>query len=476
MSTNTQTKSWNLRTLFWELVVLLFMFGFRFLPPFGEMTQLGMEIAGIFIGAIIGWITIGMVFPNIAGIIALGFSSAYPDMITCFQSTFASDTVVMMLGCLFICAFIEATNLTHVIIGFLLNLKIAKTSIIAFFILFFLACWLVSALSSSILAVYLFIIMYREMTKKANIPPHTKLNSFMLCGIGLISVLGDISFPFKPTAVLILSVLESFTGEAFSFGFYLLYCTSFQFVLIILFVLLGRFVLRLDFSQIEQTEVEKVKPNIKQLIGLWCSFLMIVAFALSSTNLPVFSSLGLGGVSLVLLLIMVFIQVDGKPLLDPMELAGKFNWPIYLLMCFFMAIANFLGSDTTGITASFKELFSPILTAVPPFLFVIIALVLSTVLTNFLNNMPVAVIFISTMYALSDSMPSINLTAASLAIIMAAFAACATPAANPANALAFSNTDLIATGTSIKIGTICCGILCLICIVIYFPLLNFLLP
>lgn len=475
MTTSIQSKNWNLRTLFWEFIVLIFMFGFRFLPSFGEMTPLGMEIAGIFIGAIIGWITIGMVFPNIAGIIALGFSSAYPDMITCFQNTFASDTVVMMLGCLFICAFIEVTNLTDVIIGFLLNLKIARKSIIAFLMLFFLACWLVSALSSSILAVYLFIVMYREMTVKANISPHTKINSFMLCGIGLIAVLGDISFPFKPTSVLILSVLDSFTGNSFSFGFYLLYCTSFQFILIILFVLLGRFILRIDFSQIKQTTIEKVKPTTKQVIGLWCAFLMIIAFALSSTGLPVFSYLGLGGVSLALLLIMVFIQIDGKPLLDPMELAAKFNWPIYFLMCFFMAIASFLGSDATGITATFKELFSPILTAVPPFLFVIIALILSTILTNFLNNMPVAVIFISTMYALSGSMPNINLTAASLAIIMASFAACATPAANPANALAFSNTDLISTSMSIKIGSICCGILCLICIVIYFPLLSLLL-
>ena len=475
MSTSTQIKNWNFRTLFWELIILLFMFGFQFLPPFGEMTPLGMEIVGIFIGAIIGWITIGMVFPNIAGIIALGFSSAYPDMLTCFQSTFASDTVVMMLGCLFICAFIEVTNLTDVIIGFLLNLKIAKKNITIFLILFFLACWLVSALSSSVLAVYLFIVMYREMTKKANIPAQTKINSYMLCGIGLISVLGDISFPFKPTSVLILSVLSSFTGENFSFGFYLLYCTLFQFILIIFFVLLGRFILRIDFTQIKQTTVEKTTPNRKQIIGLWCALLMIVAFALSSTNLPIFSYLGLGGVSIALLLIMVFIQNEGKPLLDPMELAAKFNWPIYFLMCFFMAIATFLGSDTTGITATFKELFTPILTTVSPFFFVIIALILSTVLTNFLNNMPVAIIFISTMYALSDSMPSINLTAASLAIIMASFAACATPAANPANALVFSNTDLISSSLSIKIGSICCGILCLICIIIYFPILSLLL-
>ena len=36
-------------------IVLLFMFGFQFLPPFGPMTQYGMAVLGILIGAILGW-------------------------------------------------------------------------------------------------------------------------------------------------------------------------------------------------------------------------------------------------------------------------------------------------------------------------------------------------------------------------------------------------------------------------------------
>jgi len=451
------------------------MFGFPHLPPFGEMTTMGMAILGIFVGAIYGWITLDMIFPNIAGIIALGFSGAYPNFLSCFQSSFGSDTAVMMLGCLFVCAFIEIMNLTDVIVGFLLNLKISKSNIIMFFVMFYFACWVVSALSSSILAAYLFVVMYRGMTKEAKMEPRTKTNSFVLCGIGLVAVFGDIAFPFKPTAVAIPATLEGFLGTPFSFGSYLLYLTSFQFVLIVLYVLIGRYIIRVDFSKLKAVEVPKISSSKQQKLGLWCILVMMIAFILTSTSLPVFSQLGLGGVSLLTMLIMLLIQVDGKPLLEITTLAQKFNWPMYLLICFFFAIAGFIGSADVGITTTIKSILAPILSVLPPFIFVILALILSTILTNMLNNLPVAIIFISTMFALGDAMSGINLTAASLAIIMASFAACATPAANPVNATMFANTDLIDAKMSLKVGTICCGLLCLICIVFYYPILSFLL-
>ena len=249
MTTATKTNPWNKKKLIYELVVLFFMFGFQFLPLFGEMTPMGMQIAGIFIGAIIGWVTLGFVFPNIVGIIALSLSDAFPNPLTCYQNAFASDTAVMILGCLFVCAFIEMTDLPDVIVGFLLNLKIAKSNVVVFLILFFIAEWLVSGLSQSVLTTYIFIVLYRQIAKEAGIEPFSKLNSFILCGIALVATFGDIAFPFKPVSISILTVIEEFTGEPFSFIGFLLYCSLFQLIIIALLVLAGRFILRIDYSK-----------------------------------------------------------------------------------------------------------------------------------------------------------------------------------------------------------------------------------
>lgn len=461
----------NKKLLFHEIVVLLLMFGLKYVPPFGEMTEFGMAILGIFVGAIYGWITIGMIFPNIAGIIALGFSGAFPSMVACFQACFGSDVAIMTLGCLFVCAFIEVMNVTDVIVGYLLNSKIAKSSMVAFLIMFFIADWLVSALSSSVLAVYMFCVLYRNMTEKTGLPPYTKLNSYILCGIGLVAVFGDIGFPFKATSIMIMGLIESFTGFPFSFIDFLLYCTLFQFVLTIVYVLIGKFILRIDFSQLQKVDVPKVKPNKKQKIGLWCILFMMIAFMLISTNLPIFPVLGLGGVGLGTCLVMILIQVDGEPLLNVSELAGKFAWPMYLLNSFFFAIAGFIGSSDVGITDTVGALLTPILQVMPPIAFLTLALVFTTILTNVLANLPVAIIFISTMFAMGDTLTGINLSAASLAIIFAAWAACATPAANPANAIAFANTDLIDPKVSLKVGGLACGVLCIFCLIVYYPVM-----
>ena len=44
-----------------SLIVVLLMSLFRFVPPFGAMTALGMTVLGIFLGALWGWITCDMI-------------------------------------------------------------------------------------------------------------------------------------------------------------------------------------------------------------------------------------------------------------------------------------------------------------------------------------------------------------------------------------------------------------------------------
>lgn len=164
--------------------------------------------------------------------------------------------------------------------------------------------------------------------------------------------------------------------------------------------------------------------------------------------------------------------VDGKPLLDLSEISAKFNWGMYFFVAFFLTFANYISLPECGITSSFTLWLQPLLSNLPPMAFLVIALLLATILTNVMNNLPVALIFISIMFAAGDAMASIDLKAASVAIIMAAYAACATPAANPPNAVVFSFTDLISPKLSLIVGSIACLILWLITVTIYYPLLS----
>lgn len=47
------------------VIVVALSFGFAYLPPFAALTPYGMGILGSFLGAIWGWLTIGMLWPSL---------------------------------------------------------------------------------------------------------------------------------------------------------------------------------------------------------------------------------------------------------------------------------------------------------------------------------------------------------------------------------------------------------------------------
>ena len=75
MSTQIQKKSLADNKLFWKIVVLILQFVAVYLPPFGEMTVLGMHILFILLGTIVGWVFLDLGWPSVSGIIA-GWSLA----------------------------------------------------------------------------------------------------------------------------------------------------------------------------------------------------------------------------------------------------------------------------------------------------------------------------------------------------------------------------------------------------------------
>lgn len=466
--------------LCYKAIVLLVMFGFGLLPPFGNMTPFGMQILGIFLASIFGWIVIDLLWPSLVGIIALGLSSAYDSMASTFAAVFGTQTSIMLLCAVFICALIEKKDLSAVIVGALMNLKIARKSpfIMSFF--FFLAAFLVSALSHSVVTCLLFVGLYRSMAQRCKVPMQHYTNSYWLVGIALIAVFGDIAFPFKPVAIAILGTYTTFTGMEISFLQYLLFMTTALILLSVAYVLVGRYILHVDLTFFAgvNTQIVSAKATKEQKVALLFMIILlailIVPSVCSSSNFIVFqimNQMGYGGVMLALMIVMMMWPVDGKPLMDLQKLSAKFNWGIYICISYFMTIAGFIGSSDVGISTTLQAIFSPLLMALPPIAFLIVTILLSVILTNVLNNMVVAVVFITIMFTLESYLHGIHMQAATLTIVLASFAACATPAANPSNAFVFSNTDLVSFKNQMVHGIKTCLVLTIFTLFIYYPFL-----
>jgi len=90
--------------ILWKIIVILIQFVAVKLPPFGNMTELGMHVLFILIGTIIGWVFIDLGWPSITGIVAMGAGGLFESMGSTLAACLGSQTTWMVFGVLVICA------------------------------------------------------------------------------------------------------------------------------------------------------------------------------------------------------------------------------------------------------------------------------------------------------------------------------------------------------------------------------------
>ena len=95
-----------------SLISLLIMFGCGQLTPIPPLTPLGMNLIGIFLGVLYGWIFIDIIWPSMAGLLALMLIGGMkPNEL--FQTSFGDPLVMMMFFIFVFCATINSDGLSN---------------------------------------------------------------------------------------------------------------------------------------------------------------------------------------------------------------------------------------------------------------------------------------------------------------------------------------------------------------------------
>ena len=113
MATAAVTGRVNLRYLVNSVIAVAIMAFFRFIPPFGSLTPLGMTLLGIFIGLIYAWICVDMVWPSVLGLAMVGFTSyAEGGVASVFTAVISNDVVQMLLWLLVFAAILTTSGIS----------------------------------------------------------------------------------------------------------------------------------------------------------------------------------------------------------------------------------------------------------------------------------------------------------------------------------------------------------------------------
>lgn len=471
---STVRKRINL-TILHYILVLFFMFGFRFLSPIGGLNEISMQVIGVFVGVIYGWITLSIGWPSILGLVAFGLTD-YVSMSDLLVSAFASQTVVMIMGLLLLAAFIQQAGLTTIIVDFLLSRKSAQGRPYVVLFYFLLAGFIAAILSQPLAVLVIFLELFLEIMHKTGIKPYSRAVPTFFVGSAFAIVIGDISLPFKGCAILGIGAYSSITGENLDFLRYTLFMMPMCLLTIVAYVLFCKFILRINLSGLEDYVHDTSKSatiTLRQkvsLVGVILAMAMLLVPSILPASwaiTPIITGLGLGGLTLFLVAILMMIKVEGKPLMDLGEIASQYPWNVYFVIVVLLPLADALSSDAVGLKQLLSAGATSLLSGLPGVLTIFLVVLISAVVTNFANNMVVCSVFVTIICFMGDALP-FSTAVMSCLVILATNLSMFFPAANPMNAIIFSQKNIVTFKAEFTHGLISCVFLCVIISVVGF--------
>ena len=121
----------------YTIIFCCFLFS-KYVPPPAGLPPISMEVLGIFVGTLWGWITFGMGWPSILGLLAFGMSD-YCSMNSALSTAFGTQLIIMILALLLLASFVEQANLTDFVLDLLMSRKSCKGRPFVIFYYFIMA-------------------------------------------------------------------------------------------------------------------------------------------------------------------------------------------------------------------------------------------------------------------------------------------------------------------------------------------------
>ena len=432
------------------IICLVIMFGFGQLSPIEPLTPLGMNLIGIFLGVLYGWIFIDIIWPRLAGLLALMLVGGMkPGAL--LNKSFGDPIVVMMFFIFVFCATINYYGLSKFISLWFITRKAVAGKPWLFTYTFLASIMLLGGLTSaSPAAVIGWSILYGVCEvcgyKKGDGYP-----TMMVFGIVYAAQVGMAIIPFKQAALTVMSAYETMSGTHIDYAKYMFIAIVACALCSLLFLLIGKYIFRPDVSKLADLDASNLdKDQSLSLSGVQKSVLgflfALVALLLIPAFLPAdlavvkfLKSIGNTGICMFLVGIMCFIKVNGKPLLRFKAMVDDgVAWGIIFILAMVQPLSGAMANPASGITPFLMSVLEPLFGSGSPLFFALCMGLLATILTQFINNGAVGVALMPIIFSYCTN-KGVGPEMAVIMVVMGVHLAFRTPAASSSAALLHGN-------------------------------------
>lgn len=385
-------------------LIIMFFFG-DIVPPFGSITPLGMDILGVFLGLLYGWVFVDLLWPSLISMVALGMSD-YTTVKAAFLNGFGNDMTLMIFFFLAFAAYLDMVGLTEIIANWFISRKIVKGKPWVFVCMIFLAAYVLGATVSLFATIVIIWSIFYKICNMVGYKQGEKTPSFIVLGIAQATILGFCIFPFKPFGLLIIGILEKTSGQVVGFGAFTLFTVIVSFLALVAYVLMGKYLLGVDVSLLAKADnatlagSSKVKLNKDQKIATVFFVIFLLMMFLPSI-LPQgtaiakwFNDLGILGAIAVVLTLLCMVQIKNKRIVSFDNLVRRgVSWEIVILMAATMPVGVALEAPETGVIDTLVMIMGPMLSQLSPFMFIALCVIILGITTQFAHNLVLAVVF-----------------------------------------------------------------------------------
>lgn len=392
------------------LIAFLFMFFFgRIIGPFSVVTQVGSNILGVFIGVILLTVfTTQSTLASILGIIAIVYSG-FLDSTTAVSSWMGGSTVPQLIFVSALCVALKDAGVINVLVRKLLGIKLLRGRPVALLFVLFFSSFIVSMFIGFIPTALLFFGIYESIRDVCSYDKHDRFCKFTLLGIYL-GCMGNFCFPFKGIALTIYTLINtSMQGFGLNINMftYISFCVLVNFIWLAVLSILIPTVFKCDVAPLKDLDIENVgalraipqKFDKRQMVilAIFClSFLYIIVIPLLPQGFPgsaVLSPIGTTLIFLLALALLGLIQVDGKPLANPMKLLSDGTlWNVVCIVGCFTFLGNAMASADVGIRDWIIMLLKPVFGNIPLPVLLLLVVVIITPITNICNGTPLTLL------------------------------------------------------------------------------------
>lgn len=135
-------------------VGILLMVIFQFIPAGGGITPIGMKVLGAFLGMVYLWSLVDTLWPSLLGLLVIGLSGFAGEGIQGMRATmmtaFGQDTVLITIFAMILFGTLYEVGATHYIANWFLTRKAISGRPYVFLTIFYMGCFVLSALISPI--------------------------------------------------------------------------------------------------------------------------------------------------------------------------------------------------------------------------------------------------------------------------------------------------------------------------------------